>query len=192
MWSEIAGIAYLLWIIFIFAYVSSLKEIRKRSWHYWLYSTVFDTTIISDTCRYRAGLALVFPLVLIAGFIVIVAMVVGTLRFLWFWLVSPILLGRVPRRGLRYYVKNEWLEDCGTEQFLHVTPLFIYILVGLIYWGCRVTFLATVPLEKYVFSGLILTSIVCLLVIWLFTRPSLRTMWKLMLDKICVQLPVID
>src|SRR3989338_6277315 len=99
-WAETVGIAYLLWAIFVLALVSSLKEIKKTSWHYRFYNIFREERQPYDTCDYgRVLVALPILLAFTGFFIASWFIILVPLRFLFSWVLVPFFRSEERRVG---------------------------------------------------------------------------------------------
>lgn len=206
----IVGVAWLLWAIFVCAYVSSLKEIKRSSWHFKFYSCW--NKYPDNACQYRLIL-MVLPL-----FLAIILFGAGLwyiilcpLRFILNWVIWPFLFGRAPCDGFN---KKYWKDlatidslpidtfmdsirgGIGMKTFMSPSPFVILVCVGVIagvfYEGYRIFSGIAGVREWYIVIIAASVVLLALIVIWITTRPSLKIMWAMIIEKLCIDLKVVD
>lgn len=211
-WAETVGIAYVLWLFFVLALTSSLKEIKKSSWHYKLSYFLFsernywgtprdrslDINILRNTCRY-GGRLLLAPLGLI--WVLSWVIVIVPIRLFFHWLLVPFFAGNYPETGSgKHYLYNLFdfvdMESIETESFMPLSP-FLWFLISGIVVGLGIEISRIIGgdvsgLEFWLFVGACLAVAVVIGLIVLFTRPSVKTMWAMLREKLCRMVPVTE
>ncbi|OHA07165.1 MAG: hypothetical protein A2934_02165 [Candidatus Sungbacteria bacterium RIFCSPLOWO2_01_FULL_47_10] len=197
---EIVGIAYLLWVFFVFALTSSLKEIKKTSWHYGLYDLVREGRKPYNTCAYGRTLVMApIALAVICLFVAFWFVIIVPPRFLFNWAVWPFFSGRVPKAGFSKKYFGAFIDpnaSVDARQFMPLSPFFWLVVLGVgfgaVYETFRILENKAASWEVYVSAGILGFTILVLAGIWFFTRPSVRTMWATAKEKLCHVVPITE
>ncbi len=197
---EVVGITYTLWCIFVFAFVSTLETISKKSWHFKVYLFIRDVNVEpADTCEYRKILILAPLKILLRGLFFCLCVFIWFCTLIVHWTILPFFWGKIPTAGFSERYFTEFLEDgpeTSVDKFINLPPVFWLLIaassVGGFYYLLRLLNGDARPIEYYITIGV--SSIVCLILglIYISTRPSFKTMWQLFLDRVCIKIPVVD
>lgn len=197
--AEIAGIAYLLWVFYVVALVSSLKEIKKSNWHYKPYHLydVFDGTDVApkDSCAYGRRLMLFPPLFL---FLLVFLPILSSFFFLIQWVIIPFFIGKIPVVGFVVSAKAFFIPtyDSEIKSFMRFSPFIYLLLLGLVFgvgyelskvWNGQAS-----PREANFVFLIIGTVVMTIVAVWFATKPSTKTMWGMVKGKLCRRLPVSE
>ncbi|MBI2021176.1 hypothetical protein HYS99_01535 [Candidatus Giovannonibacteria bacterium] len=208
---EIVGIAYLLWIIFVLALTSQLKEIKKTTWHYKFYHFGLFLSMERDPkpnnlCDYRAGLWIApFNYFLYLFWVGILFGVVPVLRFVTQWTIIPFFLGRRPDyESPKKYFKdlfdpNSMYDGMGNRMNMKdfmIPPIFwvlvIAILGGVVYEIYRIATHKASATEIYISFSVFAIVILVFFLTRKITRASIKSVWTYAKEKFCRVVPVVD
>lgn len=189
---------YTIWVVFVFVFVSTLSEIKKKSWHYKLYKWAAMDANTYDACHYRGKLMLT-PLVGMGVVILGIAMFVGMVfRLLYHWIILPLVAGKIPHYSHPYSVGRyfERLIDFDSyvpkKSFMPGSPLLFLCLAGFGFELYRISGGDKGPVETYTTLGVLIVGIAVIGTVFAVKRPSAKHLWETLRERFCTRLPVTD
>lgn len=213
LWTLI--LAYFLWGIYVIAHVSTLKTIDRATWQYkaCLFFQKWNTTgvpsllthwksKVQDSCVLRKEL-LVLPLsylfmiiISILGFMLWCIVFVPA-KFFYDWVITPFLFGTSPSVGFtKEYLKFLTLANkkkLNYTSFMRGSPFLFVGIPAIIWFEIERTLSGdTGAVELTITRGLLISTVIIAIIIWIVTRPSLKTAWRDVMGKWCRKLPAIN